>query len=77
VSIEKMVQCLEVCSYYEQIIDKSLSWTIILTDKMDSQQASPMNQIEPTAICHSSEDGRFITWTQARRELFSIIPDVL
>jgi hypothetical protein len=37
---------------------------------MDSQQASPMNQIGPTTICLSSEDGRFIMWTQAGREQF-------
>jgi hypothetical protein len=38
--------------------------------QMDSQQASLMNQIGQTAICHSSEDSRFITWTQAGREQF-------
>jgi hypothetical protein len=40
---------------------------------MDSQQTSPMNQICPTAISHSSEDSHFITWTQTGLELFEDI----
>jgi hypothetical protein len=33
-------------------------------ETMDSQHASTMNH-RPKVICHSSEEGRFITWTQA------------
>ncbi len=35
-----------------------------------SQQASLINQIGPTAMYHSSENGPFITWTQAGCEQF-------
>jgi hypothetical protein len=38
--------------------------------QMDSQQASQMNQIGPTTIRHSSEDGRIITLAQAGSEQF-------
>jgi hypothetical protein len=39
---------------------------------MDSQHASTMNH-RPTTICHSSEEGRFIPWTQAGHQTEQLV----
>jgi hypothetical protein len=36
-------------------------------ETMDSQHSSTMN-LEPRAICHSSEEDHFIIWTQAEHQ---------